>query len=64
MDVIPDCTPPLEGRSCSQWAAEGYELPFERVIIGVNEDAHELTFDAPLVQSKPLDGIGLWPSPC
>jgi hypothetical protein len=49
MDSIPECVPPLPGRECSQWVAEGYTLDFERRITA--KDGNRLTVDAPLVQS-------------
>ena len=39
MSTIPDCTPPLEGRSCSQWTAADYELEFERELTAAANDA-------------------------
>jgi hypothetical protein len=50
MDVIPDCTPPLPGRLCSQWnASNRYVMDFERVVRAV--EGNTLILDAPLVQS-------------
>jgi len=51
MDVIPHCTPPLPGRSCSQWSPSRYNFDWERTVVGV--EGHSLVLDAPLVE--PLD---------
>ena len=51
MSSIADCTPPLEGRSCAQWTAAGYELIFERRLTAVDVVSGALTLDAPIVQS-------------
>lgn len=53
MDVIPDCTPPLPGRSCSQWSPNRYNFDWERTVVGV--EGHSLVLDAPLVE--PLDQV-------
>ena len=49
MDSIPSCTPPLAGRSCSQWEARHYNLYWERTVVSKVGD--ELELDAPLVEA-------------
>jgi len=56
MDKIKDCTPPKPGRKCTQWAASGYNIDYERQVVAT-DGAFEITLDAPLVDS--LDaGVG------
>jgi len=42
MDRIPDCTPPLPGRKCSQWTPRRYTMRFERIVTAV--EGSKLTF--------------------
>lgn len=52
MDSIRDCTPPLTGRSCSQWSSSSsrFTMSFERRVTAIEGDT-TLHLDAPLVQS-------------